>query len=208
LKKSSANLIALGQRELRAMGEKCDPSCFVWYGCANSKPDGECVGFVLLNGETKRHLHKLLSEDDGKYVANCMRMLQNGSQSEDKESLVKEVLRYIPHQEPETRATGFMAMLEAALPSNPTATAEPEPETRETSGFFRMLEAASGKGSNEREAIPNTVRMTGMLRMVDESQFPQFCDPEKCPKDFARHCSANRPENHGKPCIYITPRNR
>jgi hypothetical protein len=107
------------------------------------------------------------------------------------------------------RHEGLIGMLECAhdVQNNPTQ----EPESHAKSEFSRMLEE-SGKGSTEREQphtpTPNTVTMAGMLRMVDESQFPQFCNPEKCPKDFARHCSANRPENHGKPCIYITPRNR
>jgi len=43
-----------------------------------------------------------------------------------------------------TPRSGFRAQLEAAHPSNPTATAESEPETRATSGFRAMLEEARG----------------------------------------------------------------
>jgi hypothetical protein len=165
----------------------------------------------LLDGETKRHLHELLSEDNGKYIANCMHTIQRGCDAGTREELVKEVLRYLPPKEPQRE--GFVNMLNCALgvPNAPIQE-HTEPESHPNSAFTRMLEE-SGKGSIEREeahtAIPKTtIRMTGMLRQIDESQFPQFCDPKKCPKDFARHCSANRPENHGKPCIYITPRNR
>ena len=139
MKLSSANLIASGQRELRAIGEKCDPACFVWYGCGNSKPDGICAGFLLLDGETKRHLHKLLSENDGKYVANCVRMLQSGSNEETKKILVEEVLRFIPPKESEPRATGFTAMCEAARPARTSETVQPELQT--PFGFLRMLDS-------------------------------------------------------------------
>lgn len=111
---------------------------------------------------------------------------------------------------PEQRTTGFRAMVKAAFHTDtPTETAEPEEETHPTSAFRSMLEEASGRNKQPQTAIlKTTTRMTGMLRQIDESQFPEKCDPEKCPKDFSRHCRANRPENFGKPCIYITPKNR
>lgn len=146
MKLSSANLIALGQRELRAKGEKCDPACFVWYGCGNSKPDGLCEGFILLDGETKRHLHKLLSEEDEKYVTNCVRMLQSGS---NEEALVQEVLRYVPEAERQPKEMGFTAMLTAARSSNPTSQHTEPAEPCSRSGFIRMLEASSKNTSSE-----------------------------------------------------------
>jgi len=112
-----------------------------------------------------------------------------------------------PHQEPQRRE-GFANMVNCALGlSNAPTQDHTEPE-EPTSEFQRMIQEARGKNNQTCTPTPNMVTMTGMLRMVDESQFPQFCDPEKCPKDFARHCSANRPENHGKSCIYVIPRNR
>lgn len=157
MKKSSANLIALGQRELRAMGDKCDPACFVWYGCANSKPDGICAGFDLLDGETRRHLHKLLSEDDGKYVVNCVRMLQNGS---NEEGLVQEVLRCLPELHQETqRREGFSYMAKCALGvSDASDQDHAEPERQPTSEFTRMLEAARGKGEQPHTVIERVIQ--------------------------------------------------
>jgi hypothetical protein len=111
--------------------------------------------------------------------------------------------------EPEQRATGIRAMVNAAFRVQPTETEETEPETRLPSAFRSMLEAARGKGSTKSEQPhTTTTRMTGIFRQIDESQFPALCDPDQCPPDFSRHCRANRPENFGKPCIYITPKNR
>lgn len=116
-----------------------------------------------------------------------------------------------PHQEPQ-RKEGFLGQLEASRGVQNAPTSEDaEPEQQPTSEFRRMLEE-SGKGSTKREqphtAILNTTRTTGICRFVDETQFPEFCDPEKCPKDFARHCRANTESHFGQPCIYLTPKNR
>jgi phage head maturation protease len=74
-----------------------------------------------------------------------------------------------------------------------------EPQHRE--GLIGMIEAAFKSQSIER---PTSESLT---RAIDEFQFPNLCDPELCPPDYARHCRANRPENYGKPCIYRTPTN-
>jgi len=165
-----------------------------------------------MNHQTRTHLNRMLNEDDNKYIENCVNTIQRGCDEETRESLVSEVLRYLPPKESE-RKEGFSAMLEASrgVQDNPTATAESEEVTHPNSEFIRMLEA-SGKGSTTREqprtTTQNTTMMVGLLRQVEESQFPEFCDPQKCPKDFSRHCRANRPENFGKACIYKTLKNR
>jgi len=99
MKLHSANLLKEGKREIRSIGDVCDAACFVWYGCRNSKPNGICEGFVLMDGETRRHLNKILNEDDGKYIESCMNTVQRGCNTETQEGLVKEILRYIPHEE-------------------------------------------------------------------------------------------------------------
>jgi len=211
LKLSSANILKEGKREIRAIGDTCDASCFTWYACAHSKPNGTCEGFVLMNGETRKHLNRILNGDDAIYVQECMKTIQCECDAETEETLVSEVLRYLPPQESE-RKEGFIGMVECALGVSNTPSpegTEPEEKTQSTSEFQRMLGEARGRNKQPYTAIPKTtMRMTGMLRQIDESQFPEFCDPEKCPPDFARHCRANRPENFGQPCIYLTPRNR
>lgn len=216
MKASSASILRENKREIRSIGSTCDASCAMWAFCQNSVSDGTCKGFLLLNGKSQNLLNTTLNEDNKIYVQNTTRMAQrNDIPEETRESLVREVLRFMPREEsePTQRPSGISYMAQCAFGTQNAPTQEhAEPESHPNSEFTRMLEA-SGKDSTEREephtAIPKTtIRMTGMLRQIDESQFPQFCDPEKCPPDFARHCSANRPENHGKPCIYIIPRNR
>lgn len=204
MNKSSANLIALGRRELRAIGEKCDPACFTWYACANSKPDGLCDGFILLDGESKRHLHKLLSEDDGKYIQSCMNIVQRECNDETKETLVSEVLRCLPEAEPEPRPTGFTAMRNAAFHVNPsTSESEPETEERATSGFSAMLRAsANGKKTDDRLAIerhhPEPSEIIQRHMPTDfEYQLPQICN-ETC--FIKRHCGAY-PAQVGNLCV-------
>lgn len=202
MKKSSANLIALGQRELRAMGEKCDPACFVWYGCGNSKPDGVCAGFLLLDGETKRHLNKLLSADDEKYVSNCMRMLQNGSKDE---GLVKEVLRYIEPQ-PKERPSGVSYMAKCALGSPDEPIQEPTEPQPPSTEFRRML-TASTKGTKG-EGTPTRTSVASIIQRANdfdfEHQLPQICS-ESC--IIKRHCGAY-PAQVGNLCIKLSEQYR
>jgi hypothetical protein len=168
-----------------------------------------------LNGNSQNLLNKTLNEDNAIYVQNTIRMAQrNDVPIETRESLVKEVLRFVSPEEsePPQRPEGISYMAKCALGVQNTPSpedTEPEETAQSTSEFQRMLGEARGRNKQPYTAIPKTtMRMTGMLRQIDESQFPEFCDPEKCPPDFARHCRANRPENFGKACIYLTPRNR
>jgi hypothetical protein len=114
MKQSSANVLRDGKREIRAIGDVCDASCFTWYACAHSKPNGVCEGFVLMNGETRKHLNRILNEDDAIYVQNCARMAQSECPEETREVMVQEVLRYIPPKEPEHQE-GFANMVECAF---------------------------------------------------------------------------------------------
>jgi hypothetical protein len=139
-------------------------------------------------------LDKNLSQDDLIYIQNCARMAQNECPEETRNALAQEVLRYIPHEEPQ-RESGFSYMAKCARGIQNAPPQEPEPETRSTEGFQGMLTAIS------RTEQTDNVTLT---RAIDESQFPDFCNPMKCPPDYARHCSANRPENYGKRCVYKT----
>ena len=100
----SAELLSKGKHEIRAINDSCDPSCFVWFACANSKPNGICKGFVLLDGESRNLINKNLTDDDEVYVSNCMRMIQDECSEETEKVLVPEVLRFLsPETEyPET----------------------------------------------------------------------------------------------------------
>jgi len=104
MKLSSAELLLKGKHEIRAINDPCDPSCFVWFACANSKPNGICKGFVLLDGESRNLINKNLTDDDEVYVSNCMRMIQDECSEETEKVLVPEVLRFLsPETEyPET----------------------------------------------------------------------------------------------------------
>ena len=104
MKFSSAELLLKGKHEIRAINDSCDPSCFVWFACANSKPNGICKGFVLLDGESRKLINKNLTDDDEVYVSNCMRMIQDECSEETEKVLVPEVLRFLsPETEyPET----------------------------------------------------------------------------------------------------------
>jgi hypothetical protein len=161
-----------------------------------------------MNHQIRTHLNRILNEDDNKYIENCVNKIQRGVDPETEEGLVKEVLRYIPPQEPQRRE-GFLAQLEASRGVQNTPTSEnAEPEPRPKSEFIRMLEASSKSTTKREQPILKTATMTGVLRQVDESQFPDLCNPMSCPDDFARHCGANREDHYGQPCIYKTPKNR
>jgi hypothetical protein len=196
MKLRSAQILQEGKREIRAIGDSCDPSCFVWFACGNSKPNDVCKGFVLLNGESRKLINRNLTENDALYVNACVRMVQNNEcKPEEKDGLVEEVLRYIPP--PKTPPSGFIEMLESA---HPTTTSEPEQQEPSASEFQRMF-IASRKSMEQSHT-------TTLTRGIDESQFPDLCNPNECPPNYARHCRANRQENWGKPCIYKTPKNR
>ena len=213
-----ANLILRQSAKFPQKGDQCNASCAFYFCCANSKDFGTCEqGFQLINGDSRKLLERNLGADSVKYIENSYGFIQRAIQNENLEGveLVTRDLSRLHEKafpEPTQRPSGISYMAQCAFGNQNTQPENTQPETHSDSEFTRMLEA-SGKGSTNREeshtAISKTtIRMTGMLRMVDETQFPQFCDPEKCPKDFARHCSANRPEHHGKVCIYIVPRNR
>ena len=93
-----------------------------------------------MNHQTRQHLNHMLNEDDNKYIESCVKTIQRGCDAETEDVLVKEVLRYIPHQESQHRE-GFANMLEAARPSR--AIEKPEPEIRGGWGFRAMLDGAS-----------------------------------------------------------------
>jgi hypothetical protein len=98
-----------------------------------------------LDGDTRRHLDKVLNEDDALYAQNCFKQLQSGTTPETEERLIAEVLRYLPEAECLPRETGFRAQVNAAFHVQPTETDEPE-ATQPTSVFRSMLQAACGKG--------------------------------------------------------------
>jgi len=202
VKESSANIMRQNKRVIRAISEPCDASCATWFACANSKPNGVCSGFVLMNGQTRKHLDKILNEDDAIYVQNCVRMIQNGDMSEDKESLVEEVLRFIPEVERQPKETGFAAMLTAARSGTPTSEHTAPEEERATSGFSAMLSASSKGKKTDEETVkraldeieadekkyrrqPSTPikRRMGFTNMLEASQTGTFEGEEEFKRD-------------------------
>jgi hypothetical protein len=161
MNQSSANLLLAGKAEIRSIGEPCDPSCAMWFACANSTPNGTCKGFVLLDGKSKEILRKNMQEDDLIYLGNCARTIQNGCTPETKESLTKEVYRYL----------------------KPINDILKEQQKRLPQGFKGMLEAVSRSADREEEASSagNRRRIAGVMPEagVDECNldcsFHQWC---------------------------------
>jgi hypothetical protein len=186
MKLRSGKILQEGKREIRAIGDSCDPSCFTWFACGNSKPNGICKGFVLLDGETRKLINRNLTENDALYIENCMRIIQNGNSEEPKEQLVQEVLRYIPP--PKQQPSGFIAMLESAHPTTEKQELE-EPHTN--SEFQRMLDA-SGKNSE-----PHTIVERQIQPWDFEYRLPETCN-DGC---FAKRFCSSYPRNVGETCV-------
>ena len=200
-----AQIILRDSARFPTEGSQCDASCAFYWCCENSQDFGECKGFVLLNHGNLEHIKRTLDEHIDEYIQNSyqaiQRCLDNGT--EDMGDIILRDIDSIGKQFSNKRQpSGFIAMLESAHPTTPS---EPEPQEPSQSDFQRML-SESGKNTvveRQVQTIPSILFPT-----IDESQFPDLCDPTKCPKDFARHCRANTENHWGKPCIYKTPKNR
>ncbi len=126
--KRSAAILLKGKGEIRAIGEPCDPSCFMWFCCSNSVPDGFCKGFSLLDGESRKLLRRNLQEDDLLYLEDCVGAVQNGCRSDVKRSLTSEVYRCLKpisdilREEEPIERLGFRGMLDSAFPTAPEST--------------------------------------------------------------------------------------
>jgi hypothetical protein len=189
----------------------CSPACVFYADCKNYSQNEPCSGFRLLeNGNAVHRILQNLSENDKIYIERCMEKIPRTTDSEEKETLIGEVRRYLHEPEPQTtqHREGFLAMVEASR-----GTVERKEEKQEeqppTSQFMAML-SESGKSNQPHTVVERQVQTIPSILFptINESQFPDLCDPTKCPKDFARHCRANREEHFGKPCIYKTPKNR
>jgi hypothetical protein len=121
MNRKSANLLLAGKAEIRSIGEPCDPSCALWFCCANSTPNGVCKGFLLLDGRSKELLRQNILEDDLIYLGNCARMIQNGTTPKNEQALTKEVYRYLKpineilRAEQKGMPLGFRGMLNAII---------------------------------------------------------------------------------------------
>jgi len=201
--KEDAHLILTNSAKFPTKGAQCNGSCVFYFACQNSKDFSECTGFLMLNGESERLLKRGLTEHDLEYIENAhsviQRSLENGH-PEDARVILRDISqlgeRVTP--QPTERKSGIAHMIECALGIPNTPTQEPErqtPETRSTEGLGGMLDAIS------RTQQTHSVTLT---RAIDESLFPTLCDGQSCPKEYQKHCSANRIENIGKKCIYKT----
>jgi len=103
--------------------------------------------------------------------------------------------------EPEQRATGIRAMVNAAFHVDPSTEAgELEIETRPTSALRSMIEAASGKGSiksEQHEPVRHSVIQRQMQPTDFEYQLPEICN-DSC--FIKRHCGAY-PAQVGNLCV-------
>jgi hypothetical protein len=183
----SANILLEGKREIRSIGDPCDPACHLWTFCSNSLPNGTCEGFIILNGDSRRLINQNLKQDDLIYVQNCAKIAQSECDEETRSVMVNEILRYIPQRQSLRLTSGFRSMLDAAFPDKST-TPQPTPhfERRGKAGFMSMLE-----GSRERQ-------------MLGEITFPQICS-EKC--QFFRNCPYGQ-HNLGQICVNRVDKNR
>jgi len=102
--------------------------------------------------------------------------------------------------EPPIQEGGFLAMLQSAT-AHSTSPERLQPQETANSEFQRMLRASGN--NNQPLTIPSV-----LIPAIDESQFPDLCNPAECPPNYSRHCRANRVEHYGQPCIYKTVKNR
>lgn len=107
----------------------------------------------MLNGESEKLLKRGLTEHDLEYIENAHSIIQrsiDNGQHEQANVILRDIGQLREKIIPAQNKEGFMAMLEAAHPSNPTTETEPE-EERASSGFSAML-SASCKGENTKIA--------------------------------------------------------
>lgn len=147
-----ARIMREGSARFPTKGAQCNGSCTFYFACQNSRDFEECRGFQMLNGESEKLLKRGLTQHDLEYIETAhtfiQRCIDNGQQ-EQASIILRDIsqLREKAAPQPTQHGEGFLNMLEAAHPSNPTATAEPEPETRATIGFRSMLDATLGHDS-------------------------------------------------------------
>jgi len=195
--KKDADIILRQSAKFPQKGDQCNASCAFYFCCQNSRDFEECKGFLMLNGESEKLLKRGLSENDLEYIENAHTFIQRSIENEQTEQatvILRDIgqLRERLTPQPTRHGSGFLAMLEAAHPSNPTS--EPEPEQQPTTEFQRMLQEARGT----RTPVET---QTLISRQTDfETQLPIICG-ETCP--IKRHCSSF-PANEGNVCVKQT----
>jgi hypothetical protein len=113
----------------------------------------------MLNGESEKLLKRGLTEHDLEYIENAhtfiQRSLDNGHH-EEASIILRDISGLRDRVTPFHPKSGFMAMLEAAHPSDPSIPEQTEIEPEEeriNSGFSAMLSASSkGKKMNQETA--------------------------------------------------------
>jgi len=201
---SHAQIILRDSARFPTEGSQCDASCAFYWCCANSKDFGECKGFLLLNHGNLDHIKRTYDKNIDEFIENSYQVIQR-SLNDGVEINADVLLRNIDSigkqfskKQQSLPTSGFLAMVEASRGIERST--EEEKQEEPTSEFQKMFIA-----SRESREQRHTATLT---RGIDESQFPDMCDPTKCPPDYARHCRANRQENWGKACIYKTVKNR
>lgn len=177
MNRRSAEILSKGKAEIRAIGESCDPSCFMWFCCANSVPDGICKGFSILDGESKKLLQRNMREDDLLYLEDCVGAVQNGCSPEAKRSLTKEVYRCLKpvsdvlRKEPIERR-GFRGMLDMVSPSTSEQSTSKVVIRGFGRGFSGMLDELS---RGKKRSIAGLVPQAGIDKCSFDCNYHQYC---------------------------------
>lgn len=178
MNRRSAHILSTGKAEIRAIGESCDPSCMMWFCCANSVPNGTCKGFLLLDGESRKLLQRNMQEDALLYLEDCVGAVQNGCSPEAKRSLTKEVYRCLKpvsdvlKKEPIERR-GFRGMLDKVSPSKPEQSISKPVIRGFGRGFSGMLDELSG---GKKRSIAGVRPREGIDKCTFDCNFHELCE--------------------------------
>ena len=156
----------------------CTPACTFYVDCANFSQNQPCQGFKLLqNGNAVNRILQNLSEDDKIYVERCMERILQTTDTEEKELLNTEVLRWLDpaDRKPKERRFTFRGFEPYEIDENGTLSI-PQP-------------------NEEKPDIQRAFSMTAFTP-------PETCDPDTCPNVF---CESRRAENKGHRCFYARP---
>jgi len=99
-----AQIMRDGSARFPTKGTTCAPACCFYWCCQNGEDGKDCVGFQLINGDTKRHLQEQLGEDALKYIENAYGFIQRAIQNENVEGVdvvVRDLSQLRERAEPE-----------------------------------------------------------------------------------------------------------
>jgi hypothetical protein len=195
----------------------CSPACVFYADCANYEQNQPCVGFKLAeNGSATRQILANLNENDRIFVERCLEDIPKLKDEQYKETLVKEVLRYLESEQSEKPIKKVTRIYDGNLVySEKTEELKSlEPEFVQISLFNQNYQIPA---DNIRKPIkteepkplnipdPQTTKIREKLeetmkpqKRILEPKFPEICTPN-C--EFVRQCPYGNSRNFGKPCV-------